>query len=143
MGRRGLTIAVLATVLALAHASLAGGRSTGTGGPGPAGTRVGDRAPAGFPDSATTTATLSRQHRGPVLIGLGPTAQSVTPRKPTGYDTINSRGGQTHSGVTVIPVAAGVSGVQTIDPADVAADGDSGGDSAARPSRCQWSKSCA
>ena len=56
-----------------------------------------------------------------VLIGLSQVTQSVAFNNPTGNYTVNSFAGQTLSGLTAINVAAAVTGVQTIDLANVAA----------------------
>src|SRR5262249_17413643 len=80
---------------------------------------AGNWTPAGFPNSATATATFSGQHLGQVLIGLSQVAQSVTFNNPTGNYTINSLGGQTLSGVTAINVDAAVTGLETIDLANI------------------------
>jgi autotransporter-associated beta strand protein len=72
-----------------------------------------------YPNSATATATFAGQGLGLVHIGPSVSTQSLLFSNPTGNYTLTSSAGQTLSGVTAITVAAGVTGLQTINLASV------------------------
>jgi autotransporter-associated beta strand protein len=73
----------------------------------------------GIPNSATATATFGGQGLGTVNIAASQSAQSLLFSNPTGSYTLTSSPGQILSGVTSITVAAGVTGLQTINLANI------------------------
>jgi hypothetical protein len=75
-------------------------------------------APNGVPNSATATPVFSGNHIGTVNISSSVVAQSLTFSNTTGNYTLTSGAGQTLS-VNDINVAAGVTGTQTINLANV------------------------
>ena len=73
-----------------------------------------------FPNSATDTAAFNGQGLGTININPSVSAQLLSFSNPTGSYTLTSNAGVTLSGVSSIDVAAGVTGTQTINLANVA-----------------------
>ncbi len=72
-----------------------------------------------FPNGATATATFAGQGLGPINISPSVSAQALSFSNPTGNYTLTSSAGQVLSSITSITVAAGVTGVETINLANV------------------------
>jgi autotransporter-associated beta strand protein len=108
-----------AAALALAFVSPASAQYTWHGGLGTSWNNGFNWSPGGIPNSATATALFDGQSLGSVTIDASVQLQSLSFANSTGAYTLTSAAGKTLSGVTEIDIGGGVTGIQTVNLANV------------------------
>jgi autotransporter-associated beta strand protein len=120
-GRRRRAAVATALILALAVVvvSPAAAQYTWRGGFGTSWNNGFNWSPGGIPNSATATALFDGQSLGSITIDASVQLQSLSFANPTGAYTLTSAAGKTLSGVTEIDIGSGVTGIQTVNLANV------------------------